>query len=109
MLARAWALDSAALVPCNRGTVAADFSTGPGLHARRAQLPELPDVVAYLTALEPRVLGQPLERLRLASPFVLRSVDPPVAAVEGRTVVGLRRLGKRIVLALEGGCSSSST
>jgi formamidopyrimidine-DNA glycosylase len=65
-------------------------------------LPELPDVVAYLTALEPRVLGRPLERLRLASPFVLRSVDPPVAEVEGRTVVGVRRLGKRIVLALEG-------
>jgi formamidopyrimidine-DNA glycosylase len=65
-------------------------------------LPELPDVVAYLTALEPRVLGRPLERLRLASPFVLRSVDPPVAAVAGRTVVGVRRLGKRIVLALEG-------
>jgi len=64
-------------------------------------LPELPDVVAYLTALEPRVLGRPLERLRLASPFVLRSVDPPVAEVEGRTVVGLRRLGKRVVLALE--------
>jgi formamidopyrimidine-DNA glycosylase len=65
-------------------------------------LPELPDVVAYLTALEPRVLGRRLERLRLASPFVLRSVDPPVSEVEGRTVVGLRRLGKRIVLALEG-------
>jgi formamidopyrimidine-DNA glycosylase len=65
-------------------------------------LPELPDVVAYLTALEPRVLGRPLGRLRLASPFVLRSVDPPVATVEGRPVVGLRRLGKRIVLALEG-------
>ncbi|HEY7140128.1 MAG TPA: DNA-formamidopyrimidine glycosylase family protein [Methylomirabilota bacterium] len=65
-------------------------------------MPELPDVVAYLTALEPRVLGRRLERLRLASPFVLRSVDPPVSEVEGRTVVGLRRLGKRIVLALEG-------
>ncbi len=66
-------------------------------------MPELPDVVAYLTALEPRVLGRRLTRLRLASPFVLRSVDPPVSDVEGRTVVGLRRLGKRIVLALEGG------
>jgi formamidopyrimidine-DNA glycosylase len=64
-------------------------------------LPELPDVVAYLTALEPRVLGERLLRLRLASPFVLRSVDPPVTDVEGRTVVGLRRLGKRIVLALD--------
>jgi formamidopyrimidine-DNA glycosylase len=64
-------------------------------------VPELPDVVAYLTALEPRVLGKRLARIRLASPFVLRSVDPPVADVEGRTVVGLRRLGKRMVLALE--------
>jgi formamidopyrimidine-DNA glycosylase len=65
-------------------------------------VPELPDVEAYLVALEPRVLGRPLERLRLSSPFVLRSVDPPPGEVEGRTVVGLRRLGKRIVLALEG-------
>jgi formamidopyrimidine-DNA glycosylase len=65
-------------------------------------LPELPDVVAYLTALEPRVIGRRLVRLRLSSPFVLRSVDPPPSDVEGRTVVGLRRLGKRIVLALEG-------
>ncbi len=66
-------------------------------------MPELPDVVAYLTALEPRVVGQRLERIRLASPFVLRSVDPPVAEAEGRTVAGLRRLGKRIVFALDGG------
>ena len=65
-------------------------------------MPELPDIVAYLTALEPRVLGRRLVRLRLASPFVLRSVDPPVAEIEGRTVMGLRRLGKRIVLALDG-------
>ncbi len=65
-------------------------------------MPELPDVVAYLTALEPRVLGQRLARIRLASPFVLRSVDPPVSDAEGRTVVGLRRVGKRIVLALDG-------
>jgi formamidopyrimidine-DNA glycosylase len=65
-------------------------------------VPELPDVVAYLTALEPRVLGKRLGRIRLASPFVLRSVDPPVSAAEGRTIVGLRRVGKRIALALEG-------
>jgi formamidopyrimidine-DNA glycosylase len=65
-------------------------------------VPELPDIVAYLTALDPRVVGRRLERLRLASPFVLRSVDPPVSAVEGRTVVALRRLGKRIVFALDG-------
>jgi formamidopyrimidine-DNA glycosylase len=65
-------------------------------------VPELPDVVAYLTALEPRVLGRPLARLRVSSPFALRSVDPPVSDAEGRKVLGLRRLGKRIVLALEG-------
>jgi formamidopyrimidine-DNA glycosylase len=66
-------------------------------------MPELPDVVIYVEALERRILGQPLERVRLASPFVLRSVDPPVREAEGRRVVAVRRLGKRIVLALEGG------
>jgi len=64
-------------------------------------MPELPDVVVYLEALAPRVLGQPLERLRLASPFLLRSVSPPLATAVGRRVVGLRRLGKRLVFALE--------
>ena len=65
-------------------------------------MPELPDVVVYLEALQPRVLGQPLERVRLASPFLLRSVSPPLSSAEGKRVVGLRRLGKRLVLALEG-------
>jgi len=65
-------------------------------------VPELPDIVAYLTALEPRVVGQPLIRVRLASPFLLRSVDPPLAQAEGCRVLGLRRLGKRIVFDLEG-------
>ena len=65
-------------------------------------MPELPDVVVYLEALEPRVLGQPLERVRLASPFLLRSVAPPISRAEGKRVVGLRRLGKRLVFALEG-------
>ncbi|MBM4442874.1 MAG: formamidopyrimidine-DNA glycosylase [Candidatus Rokubacteria bacterium] len=64
-------------------------------------MPELPDVAAYLVALEPRVLGQPLTGIRIASPFVLRSVDPPPPAVCGRHVRALRRVGKRIVLALE--------
>jgi formamidopyrimidine-DNA glycosylase len=64
-------------------------------------MPELPDITVYLAALEPRVLGQPLERARLASPFLLRSVDPPLTAAEGQRVVGLRRIGKRIVFALE--------
>ena len=65
-------------------------------------MPELPDIALYLHALAPRVLGAPLERLRIASPFVLRSVDPPPAELEGRSVRRLRRLGKRIVLELDG-------
>jgi formamidopyrimidine-DNA glycosylase len=65
-------------------------------------VPELPDIAAYLTGLEPRVVGQRLVGVRLASPFLLRSVDPPLAQAEGRRVVGLRRLGKRIVFDLEG-------
>jgi formamidopyrimidine-DNA glycosylase len=63
-------------------------------------MPELPDIVVYLEALERRIVGQPLERVRIVSPFVLRSVDPPIAAAEGRRVVSLRRLGKRIVWVL---------
>jgi formamidopyrimidine-DNA glycosylase len=65
-------------------------------------MPELPDIAAYISALEARVLGQPLERVRLAGIFVLRTVDPPIAAVEGRRVVELRRVGKRIALGVEG-------
>jgi len=65
-------------------------------------MPELPDIALYLEALAPRVLNRPLERLRIANPFLLRTATPPVAAVHGRTVTALRRLGKRIVLALEG-------
>jgi formamidopyrimidine-DNA glycosylase len=65
-------------------------------------VPELPDISAYLTALEARILGQRLERVRLASVFLLRTVDPPVAGVEGRTVSELRRIGKRIAIGVEG-------
>jgi formamidopyrimidine-DNA glycosylase len=65
-------------------------------------VPELPDITLYLHALTPRILGSILERLRIASPFVLRSVDPPPAELEGRAVRRLSRLGKRIVLELEG-------
>jgi formamidopyrimidine-DNA glycosylase len=64
-------------------------------------VPELPDVTVYVEALRERIGGARLERLRLATPFVLRSVDPPLADVVGRTVTGVRRLGKRIVLALD--------
>jgi formamidopyrimidine-DNA glycosylase len=65
-------------------------------------VPELPDIVVYLEALERRILGRRLAGLRLASPFVLRSVDPPVSALAGRRVLEIRRMGKRLVLGLEG-------
>jgi len=64
-------------------------------------VPELPDITLYLEQLRPRVLGEPLNRLLIRSPFVLRSVDPPPAAAEGKRVVELRRMGKRIVFGLE--------
>ena len=65
-------------------------------------MPELPDVVVYIEALEKRILGRRLERVRLASPFVLRTFDPPIREAEGRTVERLRRIGKRIAIGLEG-------
>jgi formamidopyrimidine-DNA glycosylase len=65
-------------------------------------MPELPDIAAYITALEARVLGQKLERVRLGNPFLLRSVDPPLSSLEGRTVEHLRRIGKRIAFGVEG-------
>jgi formamidopyrimidine-DNA glycosylase len=65
-------------------------------------MPELPDIAAYITALEPRIVGQTLERVRLGTPFLLRSVTPPISQVEGRIVRGLRRVGKRIAIGVEG-------
>jgi formamidopyrimidine-DNA glycosylase len=66
-------------------------------------LPEYPDITVYLEHLEPLLTGKRLERVRLASPFFLRSVDPLIREAEGQRVVGLFRLGKRIVLRLENG------
>jgi formamidopyrimidine-DNA glycosylase len=65
-------------------------------------VPELPDITVYMEALSSRVLGHTLERVRLASPFLLRSVTPPLSAIEGSKVRGLRRLGKRIVFEFDG-------
>jgi len=64
-------------------------------------VPELPDIAAYISALEPRVVGQTLERIRLASAFLLRTAQPPLSSVEGCVVRELRRIGKRIVFGLE--------
>ena len=65
-------------------------------------MPELPDIAVYLDSLERRILGARLQRVRLLSPFLLRTAVPPIAAAEGRKVLALRRIGKRIVLVLEG-------
>ncbi len=65
-------------------------------------MPELPDIVVYLEQLASRVLNQPLERVVVRNPFVLRSFDPPISEAAGKRVLGLRRMGKRIVFALEG-------
>jgi formamidopyrimidine-DNA glycosylase len=64
-------------------------------------MPELPDIAAYITALEARILGQPLERVRLGNVFLLRTVEPPIASVEGRTVREIRRIGKRIAMGVD--------
>ncbi|MEO6912385.1 MAG: DNA-formamidopyrimidine glycosylase family protein [Candidatus Baltobacteraceae bacterium] len=65
-------------------------------------MPELPDIAAYLGALETRIAGQPLERIRIAKPFLLRTAQPPILSVEGRMVRELRRVGKRIAIGVEG-------
>jgi len=64
-------------------------------------MPELPDIVVYIEAMEKRILGQILEQVRISSPFLLRTADPPVASVVGKRVVQLRRLGKRICIGVE--------
>jgi formamidopyrimidine-DNA glycosylase len=66
-------------------------------------MPELPDITGYLTALEARIIGQPLEKIRLGSPFLLRTVNPTIEAFEGRSVTSLRRIGKRIAIGIENG------
>jgi formamidopyrimidine-DNA glycosylase len=65
-------------------------------------MPELPDITAYLRALEVRVISQPLQKIRLGSPFLLRSVQPPLESADGRKVTQLRRIGKRIAIGLDG-------
>ena len=75
-------------------------SAFPGSRYAEA-MPELPDITAYMEALRSRLLGQPVLSVRIASVFVLRTVDPPIAAVEGKTVRALRRIGKRIAICVE--------
>ncbi|MBF8249240.1 MAG: DNA-formamidopyrimidine glycosylase [Bacteroidetes bacterium] len=65
-------------------------------------MPELPDVTIYIEALQSRIVGQPLQRIRLVSPFLVRSVDPPLQHAEGKKVVGLSRIGKQIIWELDG-------
>src|SRR5271165_2285919 len=65
-------------------------------------MPELPDIVAYIHALESRIIAQPIQQIRLANPFLLRTVDPSISEVEGHVVRELRRIGKRIAIGVEG-------
>src|SRR6267154_1944585 len=73
-----------------------------GASCKLVGMPELPDITAYIGALEPRIIGQPLEHVRIASAFLLRTARPPAASVEGRVVRELRRIGKRIAIGVEG-------
>ena len=75
---------------------------GEGETCKLVDVPELPDISAYLTALEERIMGQCLEQVRIASAFLLRTAQPPLKSAEGRKVVALRRIGKRIAIGLEG-------
>ena len=68
-------------------------------------MPELPDIVAYVEALQRRTVGHVLENVRIRGPFVVRSVDPPMSAAAGHMVTGVRRMGKRIVIGLDGDLS----
>src|SRR5262245_58324099 len=67
-----------------------------------AGMPELPDVTVYIEALHKRIVGQPLQAVRIVSPALLKTARPPIRSAEGRKVLGLRRLGKRIAIGLEG-------
>jgi formamidopyrimidine-DNA glycosylase len=77
------------------------FIASPHGRQKVRSMPELPDIVVYIEALEPRVINQTLQRVRIGSPFIVRSFDPPIHAVVGKKVLGLRRLGKRIVFELQ--------
>jgi formamidopyrimidine-DNA glycosylase len=83
-------------------TVATRLQKYPS-HCKLIPVPELPDIAAYISALEPRIIGQRLEQVRLASPFLLRTAQPPLATVEGSIVRELRRVGKRIALRFDNG------
>jgi formamidopyrimidine-DNA glycosylase len=73
-----------------------------GLRCNLVDMPELPDITAYIDALQSRIVGQPLLRVRLASAFLLRTAVPPLESIEGRVVRELRRIGKRIAIGVEG-------
>ena len=72
-------------------------------------MPELPDITVYVESLRAKVRGDVLQRVRLTSPFLLRTAVPPIASAEGKRVVGVERLGKRVVIALEGDAVLSSS
>src|SRR2546422_2642173 len=80
----------------------ARFGAPPWHTAKLRRMPELPDVTVYIEALEARLLGHSLQRVKLLNPFLLRTAVPPIASAEGKRVTEIRRVGKRIVFVLEG-------
>lgn len=99
--------DGTALCSNWKAKVQSSVATGAELQKWNAtcnviSMPELPDIAAYISALEARVMGQPILRVRLASAFLLRTVEPPLSSVEGCIVRGLRRIGKRIAIGVDG-------
>jgi formamidopyrimidine-DNA glycosylase len=84
------------------GAAAADFGGDIGHGAIIEGMPELPDITVYVESLDAKVRGDTLRRVRVASPFLLRTAVPPITSAEGRRVVGIERLGKRVVVALDG-------
>ena len=103
MAVRGWARNSRPVARTQRrGAAGRSVSGAPGC-ANVPAVPELPDIVVYCESLASRVLGTTLVRVRIVSPNLLRTVEPPLEAVEGRAVLGVRRMGKRILVAIEGG------
>src|SRR5260221_4440468 len=91
--------DSARVVPLMAAIIEATLKKNTRA-CKLVSMPELPDIAAYISALESRIVGQPLQHIRLASPFLLRTVQPPLISAEGRTVEELRRIGKRVALGM---------
>jgi formamidopyrimidine-DNA glycosylase len=89
------------LTDMKRAAPRASARTSPRIIHWQLHMPELPDVELYVSALRPRIVGKPLQRLRIGNPFIVRTIDPPPLSLEGRRITDVRRMGKRIVFCLD--------